>query len=526
VTSVAEAPPSLWAPLRREAFFALWLASFVSNIGTWMQTVGAQWFLVDHHSGSVLISLVQSASSLPALLLTLPAGVLAEFVDRRRMLIAVQAFQVVAGALMAALTLAGDMTPTLLLVLSFVLGCGAAAQLPSYQAFIPDLVPRSELGSAASLSSLGVNLARAVGPAIAGLLVTQLGVGGLFVLNAATFLVFALVLLRTHSPERKRPPRQAFLAGLEAGGRYVRNAPGVRRVLVRLVVFVWPANVLWALLAPVAHEQLGLGSSGYGLLLGAAGVGSVGGALLLPTLRRRLNPSWLIAGSGVIFGLAMLAIAFTHTTAVALIVLLPAGVGWIAVIASLNGMVQAFLPAWVRARALSIYQVVQFASFALSAALWGFVADWIGLSETFALAGALLLVGAVTVWRWPLRQLDPTGRDPVTIWTEPSVTLTPALTSAHVLISIRYTVPPENEDEFVTAMTALRRTRLRTGGTGWELYRDAEQAGGYVEQYTAVSWEDHLQQHRERITTYDQQAQERVDALASSIAPAEHLFEV
>lgn len=216
-TAAAPADASTWAPLRRSAFRTLWIASFVSNIGTWMQTVGAQWLLVDQHSSSLVTSLVQSASSLPVLLLTIPAGLVAEFVDRRRMLIATQALQVAVGALLAAVTIAGHMTPTLLLVFTFLLGCGAAAQLPAYQAFVPDLVPLAELGQAAALSSIGVNLARAVGPAIAGLLVTRIGVGGLFALNAATLVVFALALLRTRSPARAPAARQAFLSGIEAG---------------------------------------------------------------------------------------------------------------------------------------------------------------------------------------------------------------------------------------------------------------------------------------------------------------------
>src|SRR5581483_10574917 len=380
VSGPAPVETSPWAPLRHTAFRTLWIASFVSNIGTWMQTVGAQWLLVDQNASSLLIALVQTASTLPVLLLTLPAGVVAEFVDRRRLLLATQAFQVTVGAALALLTVTGRTNAILLLTFTFLLGCGAAAQLPAYQAFVPDLVPRNELSAAASLGSIGVNLARAVGPAVAGLLVTHLGVGGLFALNAATFVVFGLALMTTRSPARPPAARQAFLSGLEAGGRYVRHAPVVRRIIARLVVFAVPANVLWSLLAPISHDRLGLGSTGYGLLLAAAGTGSVLGALVLPRLRRRLSASWQVGLAGAVFGLAMIVVGTTRSPVLCVLALLPAGVAWIAVIAGMNAATQAFLPTWARARALSIYQLVLFTSFAASAAVWGVLANRIGLA--------------------------------------------------------------------------------------------------------------------------------------------------
>ncbi|KDN22058.1 MFS transporter [Amycolatopsis rifamycinica] len=520
----ASTETSTWAPLRRGAFRALWIASFVSNIGSWMQTVGAQWLLVDEHGSPLVISLVQSASSLPVLLLTLPAGVVAEFADRRRLLIGTQAFQVATGAALAVLTVTGTTTPVLLLVFTFLLGCGSAAQLPAYQAFVPDLVPRGELAQAAALSSVGVNLARAAGPAIAGLLVTRLGVGGLFALNAVTFVVFALVLLRSPSPARAPAARQAFLAGIEAGGRYVRHAPVVRRILLRLVVFAVPANVLWALLAPLAHDRLGLGATGYGLLLGAAGIGSVGGALVLPRLRRRLSASWLVAGAGLVFGVAMVVVGTVRSPALVLAVLVPTGAAWIAVIAGMNAATQAFLPGWVRARALSIYQLVLFTSFAGSAALWGVVSSALGLATTFVVAGVLLLAGAATVPRWPLLDVATTGRETVSYWPDPGVTPAPDVETAPVLVSLRYRVRPEERAGFVTAMADLRNTRLRTGGTGWALYRDARDEAVHVEQYTVASWDEHRRQHEQRLTGLDQRVQERVEQHTDGAAEVAHLF--
>jgi MFS family permease len=510
--------------LRRRAFRWLWIASFVANIGTWMQTVGAQWLLIEQHSSNVEISLVQSASSLPVLLVTLPAGVVAEFVDRRHMLIAVQGFQVIVGAGLAILTASSHMTANLLLAFTFLLGCGAAAQMPAYQAFVPDLVPRAELGQTAALSSISVNLARAVGPAVAGVLVTRLGVSGLFWLNTASFVVFGLVLLLTPTTVRHPVVRQAFFSSLEAGGRYVWHAPRVRRILLRLVVFVWPANVLWALLAPVASHRLGLGAAGYGLLLGACGVGSIAGALLLPKLRRHLSSSWLTGLAGALSGVAMIGVGTARTPVLVVVALLLAGMAWIAVIASMNAATQAFLPTWVRARALSIYQVVLFSSFATSAAGWGLVSQWIGLGDTFVLAGILLILGAATVRRWPILDADPGSRDTASYWPLPDITLTPAQADDPVLVSIAYIVPHERQSEFLIAMRGLRDLRLRTGGTSWTLLQNALDETSFTEQYTAASWQDHLEQHEHRLTQYDHDVQIAADRLATHVGDAQYLL--
>jgi MFS family permease len=484
-----------------------------------MQAVGAQWFLLDHHSNSATVAFVQAAASLPVLLLTIPAGVLAEFVDRRRLLVAVQAVQAVTGGLLAALTLTGRMTPGLLLASTFLLGAGAAVQLPAYQAFIPALVPRPQLGTAASL---GVNLARAVGPAIAGVLATIIGTGGL---SCSTRSASAC----SPSPwsPRKRPPgwqRSAgFLAGLEAGGRYVRNAPAVRRILLRLVVFAAPANILWALLPLVAKQQLGMGAAGYGILLGAAGVGAVVGALLAPRLRVRLSPTALLTASGLVYGAGMLALAVTHTPAVAVVVLLPTGVAWIIVIAGLNAAVQSFLPAWVRARGLSIYQVVLFTTFAVSAIVWGIVAQETSLADSFCLAGVLLIAGAVAGLRWPLRTSTPGGRDQGTFWPEPAAPVAGEDLSAPVEVSIGYAVDPGQRGAFLAAMAGLRRSRLRTGAFRWELYQGPDDPSRYIEQFEVDSWQDHLEQHHDRLTADDHDFQQLVENAARAVEPARHL---
>src|SRR5689334_8217992 len=330
---------SAWRPLRVTAFRALWLAVLASNIGTWMQTVGAQWLLVGHPNASTLVALVQTANMLPVLLLALPAGVLADTFDRRYLLIGVQLFQVAVGAVLTVLTATGSMPPALLLTLTFVLGAGQALTIPAYQALIPELVPRDQLPSASALGAISTNLARAIGPAIAGLLIARVGIAAVFGLNALTFLGFALVLLVWRPPtEGADGPPERFAAALRAGGRYVRHSPVVRRILLRTGLFIVPASAMWALLPLVASRQLRFGASGYGLLLAALGIGAVAGAVLLPRVRAKLATNQMLTAAGVTYGLALLVVALVRQPVVVVLVLVPAGMAWIGVLSTVNAL--------------------------------------------------------------------------------------------------------------------------------------------------------------------------------------------
>src|SRR6202165_2774298 len=178
---------STWAPLRIGLFRAIWIAVLVSNVASWMQTVGAQWLLVGQPNASILVALVQTADYLPDMLFGLVGGVLADNFERRRLLMAVQVCLVIVGAGLAGLTIAGQMPPALLLTFTFLIGSGSVLTLPAYQALVPDLVPRNQLPAASALSSISINLARAAGPAIAGVVIARAGVGAVFALNTAMY---------------------------------------------------------------------------------------------------------------------------------------------------------------------------------------------------------------------------------------------------------------------------------------------------------------------------------------------------
>ena len=521
----SEKAVSTWAPLRIGIFRALWLAVLVSNIGTWMQTVGAQWLLVNQPHASILVSLVQTADMLPDVLLAYVGGVLADTFDRRWLLIIVQGCQVIIGLVLTILTIVGQMPPALLLTLTFLLGAGSAFSVPAYQALIPDLVPRPQLQSASALGSINVNLARAVGPAIAGVLITRVGVGAVFAINTATFLVFGLVVAAWHPPADKTAPfPERFIPALRAGGRYVRYAPVVRRILVRSALFLVPASALWALLPLVATERLGLGANGYGLLLGALGVGAIAGAFTLPRIRARLSSNLMLLAASIIYAAALVVLVLVPNAVVILVVLIPTGVAWIAVLSSMNAAMQLFLPSWVRARGLSVYQMVLFGAQAGGAVIWGVIAGPAGLVTTFLIAAAVMVAGVVTIRLWPLLDTRGMDRSLAVYWPEPHLVLDPDPRDGPVLVTSTYTIAPENEHRFLETMSRVRKSRLRTGAVEWGLYRDGEAANRFVEFFVVLSWEEHLRQHNERLTGVDQQYEAQADALSDPPPVTTHLL--
>src|SRR4051794_18059926 len=516
---------SAWAPLRVKAFRALWLAQVGSAIGTWMQTVGAQWLLVDEPGAATLVALVQVAAMLPVLLLALPAGALADILDRRRMLVGIQVFQACVAAALAALTVAGRMTPALLLTFTFLIGCGTALTLPAYQALIQDLVPRAQIRSAAALGGVAVNGARAVGPALAGLIIGRVGAGAVFALNAASFVVFALVLLglRRVAPAVEGPPERRASA-IRAGHRYVRNSPAVRRMLLRVGLFVLPGAALWALLPLVASRLLGTGPTGYGVLLAALGAGAVLGADLLPRLGTRLSPNRLLLVAGAAFTASLLACVLVRNLVALAVLLVPAGIAWLWVLMTVTGALQVFLPGWVRARGLSMFNIVFAGGQAIGALLWGLLAQWWGLVPVFLAAAAVMALGTATVGVWPLREVAGMNSDLAVFLPDPALVREPDLTEGPVLVTLTYIVGDDQVPAFVEAMGKVRRSQLRTGASSCELYQDGADPSRFVQVSQYPTWGEHLRHHTGRLTGADQAVYEAARALATGPPEVKHLF--
>jgi MFS family permease len=516
---------SPWAPLRRSVFRNLWIAVLASNVGTWMQTVGAQWLVVPEPNAATWVSSVQAATTLPVLLLALPSGALADRFDRRRLLLAVQLSLFVTGIVLTVLTAMDLMPPPLLLVFTFLLGVGQALTLPSWQAIIPEVVPRAELPSASALGAVNTNLARSAGPAVAGLLVAHIGSAAVFGVNALSFGVFALALIIwRRKPQVPDSHPEHLGSALRAGGRYVRYSPVVRRILGRVVLFVLPGSVVWGLLPLVAHQELRMGASGYGILLAALGVGAIAGALLMPRVRGLLTPTQLIVVAGVVYGLALVVVALVPNRYAVTAVLVGAGLAWMILVSRMNATLQLFLPNWVRARGFGIYQVVFAGGQAFGALLWGQVAQRGSLELAFLAAAGLMLAGTVTVIWWPVHEQDGADRSPAIYWAEPHLMLEPDLDEGPVLVTSVYRVDEPNVPAFRAAMKALRGSRQRTGATRWGLFRDGEDPSRFVEVYQVPTWAEHLRQHEGRLTVRDEEIEEKAVALARGPAEVTHLL--
>jgi MFS family permease len=401
-TDPAGPAASTWAPLRIGVFRGLFIAALTSNIGTWMQTVGAQWFLVERKASPTAVALVQTASLTPTLLLALFAGALADRVDRRLLLIVVQAYAAVATAVLTALTVAGVLDTVSLLVLLFAIGCAAAVTTPAWQAIQPELVPREQLRSAASLGGVAVDAARAVGPPIAGLLVAWAGAEWVFAINAISFVAVIVALLawkRTPSAPviEREPLGQSVLAGI----RYISESRSMRRILAHAALFAFPASALWALLPVVASQQFHLRAIGYGAVLGTVGVGAVIGALVMTRLSATLSANALLALAAVVAAAGLLAAAYLPL-GVAVVLLLLAGAAWMATLTTLTVAAQTVLPQSMRARGLAMYLVILIGSQALGSLLWGVVASNFGLDTSLTASAVLLLVAALSVGVLPL----------------------------------------------------------------------------------------------------------------------------
>ena len=504
----AESP---WAALATPAFRALWIAALVSNLGTWIQDVGEVWTMTSLTSSPLLIALVETATTFPVFALAIPAGAIADVLDRRRFLVVSQAWMLAVALAMLAVVLAGAMSATLLLLLIALLGVGTALTLPALSAIIPEIVPRSQLSSAVTLNGVTVNAARALGPAIGGLLVAAVGPAATFGLNALSFVGMLVVLSLWRRPVSGGTlPPEDVVGAMRVGLRYVRHAPAMRTVLARVAGFAVPASAIFALLPVLLRIELGVDATQYGVLLGSLGGGAILGAVGLPRLRRLLPIDRLAAVGGLLFAGVLGALAVTRNVIVIGAAVLVGGFAWIAVLATLNVAAQTAAPAWVRARALAVYLLVFFGGYALGAFAWGALASRIGLSDAFALAGGVLLLTTVASGRYRLSPHASLDLSPSLHWPEPILRgYGPEDIQRPAKVTVEYRIDPIRTAEFLEAIGDQRRVRLRDGALRWDLAADAAEPGRFVESYDVESWTEHLRQH-ERVTVSDRQVEQRV----------------
>jgi MFS family permease len=498
--------PGGFAPLRHPAFRAMWGAQFASNIGGWMQTVGAQWLMLSLTPATSYLAFIQTAASLPVLLFAIPAGAAGDLVDRRRLLLGTTLFMAATTAALAALTVAGLVTPWALLAALFLVGVGQAWTSPTWQTLQPELVPASERPQAIALGSVNQNLARAIGPAIGGLLVAITEPSLVFLVNAATFLAVIAVVWRWRDLRKGTAadlPPEHLGEAMRASGRYVANSPALRTVLVRTAAFIFFASAIWALLPVVARENLGLGSGAYGLLLACVGFGAVAGALLLPRLRGHLSGDLMLLAGSVATALTALAMATIHSVVPVAALLVVGGFGWILALATLNTSFQTMLPAWAKARGMAVYLVVFQGGNAIGSAVFGILAAG-GLDRTVGIAAAGLALGpALGLWR-RMPVIEAAELAPASGWPPPPVLAVGEAPSGPVMVSLEYRAIPGQAAHLMSALGQLRRSRRRTGAVQWRAWQDSADPDLILEQFVVGSWDEHERQHA-RLTERDRE---------------------
>lgn len=503
----------MWSPLRQPVFRALWIASAVSTIGTWMHDVGAAWLMTTLAPNSpLLVALMQAAASLPFFLLALPAGAIADVVDRRKLLLWTQTWMLVVAALLGVLTLAKVINPWILLALTFALSVGSSINMPVWQAITPELVSKEDLPQAVTLSGIVINLSRSIGPALAGIVIAATGTGAVFLLNALSFVGVILVISRWQRTLPKSAlPAERLWGAMQAGVRYVRYAPSLQTVLIRTTAYIFFASALFALLPLLGRQELKLDALGYGIILGFWGIGGLAGAFILPQLRQRFSIDQLVAWSSLLMGVMMLALAYVRNLSLVCGVMVLVGISSLSVMVSLNVSAQTSVPTWVRARALAVQLLVFQGCMTLGSLLWGTVAQRTNISISLASAAVGLIVCVVLTKRYRLRCAEKLDLRSSLHWDQPTIAFEPCPNDGPVLITLEYRIDPTNADEFTKVMKILRNIRLRDGAIQWGLFHDLSDPGRFVETALVESWAEHKRQF-ERVTNADKVIEEQVRA--------------
>lgn len=480
------------APLRIRHFRALWLASVVSNVGSFLQGVAGSWLMLELTGSATWVGFMVASTTLPLLFLALTAGALADLVDRTKLLLVSQIIMGSAAAAMAIVTSFGEIGPGLLLTLGLMLGVGMAFNLPAWQAMVPDLVPRGMVASAVALNSVAFNVARAVGPALGGLIVATSGPELAFGLNAVSYagvIGVLVVMRRTIARSDKEPSSVANAIAL--GVRYARFTQAFRRLLLLAALFAMTSAVIQAVL-PTRTEDLGGSAAAYGLMLGAMGLGALLAAFLREQIVRRLGAYSLPFTIGL-FGLAGIAVGAAPSIGWSMVALLVAGAAWVWTLTTTNATAQLMAPSWVRGRAMSLYSLAFVGVLPIGSVLAGAVADLIGAGRTMMLFSFGSLVLALLVPRLKIPALADVST--------PEFTDLPTGDHADteggpVMVVNTWEVSSENLDAFAEMMAEVRLVRLRTGAYRWRLYRNAENPHRLSEVFLTVSWDEHLAQHR------------------------------
>jgi MFS family permease len=508
-----------FAPLSVPIFRRIWTASLISNFGHLMLGVAAAWEMTRLTDSKEMVALVQSALMLPLMLVSLPAGALADMFDRRRIAMTGLGFSIFSGLILTTLAVSGMLTPWLLLLFCVLIGGGVALYYPAWQASIGEQVGHAQLPAAIALGTISHNIARSIGPALGGLLIVAAGAQAAFAINTLFYIPLLLAFLfwrKVHVPSRLPPER--IDRAIVTGARYAMHSPPVRNVFLRTSAFT-AAGAATAGLAPLVARDLLSGNAGtFGLLMGAGGVGAVGGAMLVARLRDRISPEQAVRISAVVTAASLATIGFSRSLPLSCFAMAISSAANMQSIAMLNVSVQTAVPRWVTARALSLFSASLTAGIAVGAWFWGWVASHVGLDNAFYGSAAAVALTALLGFLIPLRRADESGAEMISLGNDPDVALALTLRSGPVTIEIDYEIDPDLARGFYNVMRQMQRARLRRGAFNWTLSRDIGHPSRWTERYQCSTWADYLRQ-RDRYTQSDLDLQIEADAFHSGKSP-------
>ena len=507
------------SPLHNATFRNFYFGSIGAALGYTMQATISAWLMATLTTSALMVALVQSASTAPTLMFGLIAGTLADIVERRQVIIVTQVLLFTASVILGLAALIGVVGPVALLMLTFLVGAGFTFYLPAQQASINEMVSRADLSRAVALGSVAFNVARAVGPALAGAIAAWLSPGSALVVGAFFFAPMFVAMRRTKSREVALPGvPERLLSGVMSGLRYVRHSAPMRALITRNLAFSVCASAFWALLPVIARDQLGLGAGGFGLLSASFGIGAIVGAISIPGQLHRQSMNKVVTSGGVLWALAIFIVALTVHTGLAVVAAACAGAAWVYVFASLSAGTQSSAPAWVRARAVSMNLVATQGCLAIGSALWGALASGVGTRWALGASAA-----AVVVLQWTYRRVQvEMGQEadvvPGVRLPELTISAEPLPDDGPVLIQLEYRIEPQNTVAFFKAIQKVGPTRRRNGATSWRVFRDVGEEGRFVERYVIASWAEYVRL-RSRMTMADSRLQQRVAELQRADVP-------
>jgi MFS family permease len=494
---------NLFSALRDRFFRMLWIANVTSLVGSWMHETATAWLMTSMTISPLMVALLQTAMTLPFFLMALPAGALADIIDRRKILIASQTIMLLAACALGIFTLTGIITPVNILVLTFGLAIAAAVNAPTWQSIIPELVPPDRLQSAVTLGSVAFNVARVAGPVLGGLVLALAGPASVFFVNALSFtgVIIALLHWKYRQPEQSLPAER-FFGAIRTGVGYVRNVPQVKTVLLRMAIFSFFGGSLWTFLPLIARVRLSLSPSGFGLLMCFFGIGGLAGAALLPKAGQMLRLRPLANYATLLFAASIAILSFSKLFWLTSLALVIGGIAWLVLISTYNTAILSIVPSWVRGRVMSVFMLVFFGPFAIGSALWGFLGSWLGITATLATTSVFTGFGLLATLRMPFSESHGIDLTPSEHWPQFTGEVEPALHEGPILIVAEYTIDPDHIEEFLKSVWALRTIRRRDGAFRWNLFKQTGDPHRFIESFLVESWAEYMRQ-QERFTASD-----------------------